>query len=117
MSPCSKDCTDPDVERNLMEGGGDPETEKYAEFMPSRLLSLKFKVTSIMVELDPEKMLAGKTVGFPFALTFPLQTLNSPGGAVQEGNQAAGTDSAAGTVVKDPMVSLPDTEKSYMLSF
>lgn len=96
-----------------MEDGEDPETEKYAEFVPTRLLSLKSKVTSITVELGPENTPGGKMVGFPFALPFPLQTLNSPGGAVQEGNQAVGTGSAACMVVKDPTVSLRYWEELY----
>lgn len=50
MSPCSKECTDPDVGFNLMEGVKDPETEKYAEFVSNTLLSLKSKVTNIIVE-------------------------------------------------------------------
>ena len=98
MSACSKECTDPDVGCNLMEGREDPETEKYAGFVPSTLLSLKFKVTSIMVELGPGNKLGRKTVGFPFALPFPLQTRNSRGGSVQEGDQAVATENAAGGV-------------------
>lgn len=48
-----------------MEGREHPETGKYVEFVPSMLLSLKAKVTSIMVELGPENKLGGKTVACP----------------------------------------------------
>lgn len=51
------------------------------------------------MELGPENKLGGKTVGFPFALHFPLQTLDSPGAYVQEGDQAVATDNAAGGIV------------------
>lgn len=95
----------------------DSDTEKYAEFVPSILLSLKSKVTSIMAELRPENKLGGKTVCFPFTLPFPLQMLNSSGGSVKEGDQAVATENAASGVLTGPMVSFSDTEKSYLPSF
>lgn len=82
----------------MMEGGKDLETEKYAEFASSTLLSLKSKAMSIMAELGPENKLGRKTVGFSSALPFSLQTLSSPGGSVQEGDQAVATEIAAGRV-------------------
>jgi len=80
----------------VLECGKDPGGKKYAEFVPSTLLSLKEKVTGIMAELGHEKKLGGKIVDFPFALPFPLQTLHSPDGYVQDRDQAVATGNAAG---------------------
>lgn len=79
MSPCSKECTDADVEWNLKEGGGGPGMEKYAVCSKNTSLP-KGNVAVIMAELGPEEKWRGNALDFLRALSFPLQTASSPAG-------------------------------------